>query len=62
MRSAQIRQLALVELRKRVTAKKSKQWITQVPAVRSAIKGRLLEIIVSETSCAPPISFAAPPV
>ncbi|KAK4700212.1 importin-4, partial [Phenoliferia sp. Uapishka_3] len=48
--NAGIRQLALVELRKRVSAKKSKQWLAQVPATRGAIKGRLLEIIVSETS------------
>ncbi|KAM0786714.1 hypothetical protein ACM66B_002156 [Microbotryomycetes sp. NB124-2] len=45
-----IRQLALVELRKRVTAKKSKQWLKQTPEVRTAIKARLLEAVVTEQS------------
>ncbi|KAK4049598.1 hypothetical protein OIV83_004096 [Microbotryomycetes sp. JL201] len=45
-----IRQLALVELRKRVTAKKSKQWLKQTPEVRAAIKARLLEAVVAEQS------------
>ncbi|KAK4047505.1 hypothetical protein OIO90_006147 [Microbotryomycetes sp. JL221] len=45
-----IRQLALVELRKRVTAKKSKQWLKQTAEVRTAIKSRLLEAVVNEQS------------
>ncbi|GAA5849155.1 hypothetical protein JCM8547_006464 [Rhodosporidiobolus lusitaniae] len=45
-----LRQLALVELRKRVQAKKSKQWLQQTPEVRSAIKARLLEFLLSETN------------
>ena len=40
----QVRQLSLVELRKRVTAKRSKQWLGQTQAVRTAIKARILEI------------------
>ncbi|KAM0750744.1 ARM repeat-containing protein [Meredithblackwellia eburnea MCA 4105] len=45
-----IRQLALVELRKRVTAKKNKQWTGQAQDVRTAIKQRVLELIVNESS------------
>lgn len=46
----QIRQLALVELRKRLIAKRSKQWIGQPQNVRIAIKGRMLEVIGTESS------------
>ncbi|KAI5478132.1 hypothetical protein MNV49_005396 [Pseudohyphozyma bogoriensis] len=48
--NAAIRQLALVELRKRVTTKKSKQWIGQTAEVRTAIKARVLEAIIAESS------------
>lgn len=49
----QIRQLALVELRKRVTVKKNKQWLGQTPAVRTAIKAGLLELLANETTWVP---------
>ncbi|GAA6058985.1 hypothetical protein JCM10212_001695 [Sporobolomyces blumeae] len=45
-----LRQLALVELRKRVSAKKSKQWLSQTQEVRIAIKSRLLEFLLTETN------------
>lgn len=47
----QIRQLALVELRKRVSAKKHKQWLAQPQEVRAALKARLLDFLLSETKC-----------
>lgn len=43
-----IRQLALVELRKRVLAKKSKQWTTQPVHIRDGIKSNLLDLVVKE--------------
>ncbi|GAA5895652.1 uncharacterized protein JCM6883_001576 [Sporobolomyces salmoneus] len=45
-----LRQLALVELRKRVSAKKSKQWLSQPQEVRTAIKSRLLDSLLTETN------------
>ncbi|BGP33234.1 hypothetical protein JCM10296v2_005028 [Rhodotorula toruloides] len=45
-----IRQLALVELRKRVSAKKNKQWLAQQQDVRNAIKSRLLDFLLTETN------------
>ncbi|GAA5839614.1 hypothetical protein JCM9279_005998 [Rhodotorula babjevae] len=45
-----IRQLALVELRKRVAAKKNKQWLAQPEEVRNAFKSRLLEFLLTETN------------
>ncbi|GAA5827495.1 hypothetical protein JCM11251_003835 [Rhodosporidiobolus azoricus] len=45
-----IRQLALVELRKRVSAKKNKQWLSQSQELRSAFKTRLLEYLLTETN------------
>ncbi|POY75272.1 hypothetical protein BMF94_1642 [Rhodotorula taiwanensis] len=45
-----IRQLALVELRKRVSAKKHKQWLAQPQEVRAALKARLLEFLLTETN------------
>ncbi|GAA6010123.1 hypothetical protein JCM10207_007571 [Rhodosporidiobolus poonsookiae] len=47
---AAIRQLALVELRKRISAKKNKQWLAQPQELRSAIKSRVLEFLLSETN------------
>lgn len=43
-----VRQLSAVELRKRVSAGKRKHWKKLDQSIRSAIKSRLLEIIVSE--------------
>ncbi|BGP17525.1 hypothetical protein JCM10213v2_005558 [Rhodosporidiobolus nylandii] len=45
-----LRQLALVELRKRVTAKKHKQWLAQPQELRAAIKGRILDFLLTETN------------
>ncbi|BGP41297.1 hypothetical protein JCM10449v2_005274 [Rhodotorula kratochvilovae] len=45
-----IRQLALVELRKRVAAKKNKQWLAQPQEVRAALKQRLLDFLLTETN------------
>ncbi|GAA5874928.1 hypothetical protein JCM1840_007153 [Sporobolomyces johnsonii] len=45
-----LRQLALVELRKRVAAKKNKQWLAQSQEVRTAFKSRLLEFLLNETN------------
>ncbi|GAA5927116.1 uncharacterized protein JCM15063_000459 [Sporobolomyces koalae] len=45
-----LRQLALVELRKRVSAKKNKQWLSQTQEVRTAIKSRLLDSLLTETN------------
>jgi hypothetical protein len=56
----QIRQLALVELRKRVAAKKSKQWLAQPQELRNGMKARILEIILSETSYVLLIATAFP--
>ncbi|GAA5974435.1 hypothetical protein JCM11641_003210 [Rhodosporidiobolus odoratus] len=44
-----LRQLALVELRKRVSAKKNKQWLAQPQELRAAIKSRLLDFLLTET-------------
>lgn len=45
----QIRQLALVELRKRVQAKRSKQWLAQPLQIRQTLKARLLDLCLEST-------------
>lgn len=45
-----VRQLASVELRKRLAKSGGKQWTKQSVQVREGIKSRLLEIVVSEQS------------
>ncbi|GAA6036695.1 hypothetical protein JCM8097_003433 [Rhodosporidiobolus ruineniae] len=45
-----LRQLALVELRKRVSAKKNKQWLAQSQDLRTALKARLLDFLLTETN------------
>ncbi|SCV70350.1 BQ2448_1744 [Microbotryum intermedium] len=43
-----IRQLALVELRKRIISKKSKQYLTHPQQLRTALKARLLELVLGD--------------
>lgn len=50
-RRRQIRQLALVELRKRVSTKKNKQWLSQAQDLRTSFKSRLLDLLLAETKC-----------
>ncbi|GAA5999843.1 uncharacterized protein JCM10292_003769 [Rhodotorula paludigena] len=45
-----IRQLALVELRKRVSTKKNKQWLSQAQDLRTSFKSRLLDLLLAETN------------
>jgi hypothetical protein len=56
----QVRALALVHLRKRVLAKKAKQWLDQSVEVRTTLKALLLELVVSESSCVPQLIGRSP--
>lgn len=44
-----VRQLAAVELRKRVAKGSGKAWTNQAPETRDAIKAKLLEIVSTES-------------
>jgi hypothetical protein len=46
----QIRQLAAVELRKRIMTKDGKMWLQNSQEIRNQIKANVLEVVVKENS------------